>query len=665
LKVIFKGVRCSGRAITLLGNTITSIVVVYHAFKEVVMYLVVKGDDAVIFVRITCEQDVLDLAKERLTRLGFKAKLFFKTVDDVEFCSSYIMPSSGGFILTPKPGKLLAKTFWCKNTNFNKSQILEQFSGMVNGLRTNLSHVPVMKGLLRRVDVNPKATAFRKQYNEYAVQEHSATYETYEWFSNHYDVSMADVVRAEEYIATAPFPVDLSKDPLFEIMIKKDWSDANNDEFKYRAEEYVSVKDMIVNVLVAPVVEETVKFYTGILGAVLIGGIESAVHGGMYHMIAHLLLYLIGQQSLYIAIMLHVIHNYFCSTGAHNLSSFEITMAQKKKKNSQPNNSKKKKTSKKQPLSQRNRGLKAYADMLLDPCEAEMKDGLYSTSEGMLNKLKTFTGTSTTNNSGYILWDPSFTSVGQVSGKTFNALYYSCTGPGDIPVNTTSNPFGTNIATSTLALQVGAAAFAQSDTIADARCVGACMRITYKGRMDACSGIYGLLSNIPVASVLGPGGTDPISPNSLFQSAESVERFGTDPIEIRFTPAEYSSVFRSNSEGLFNYTTGAVTTVTNEATVAGARLMGIVFDDITSTADIRIEFFQNIEWRPNLGSGFTTHLPRQINSPGHFQKVLEYLDRTHPKWRTDAMRGAASLAGMISKAAFTGTLGANPALYLT
>jgi hypothetical protein len=109
IEFVAGGFRFSGRSDTLLGNTILNIIIMHHACGGHLTKFIVKGDDSVI------ETDhILDLkgVKETIESLGFKAKLSYTTVENVEFCSKLLVPVANGWAMGPKIGRILAKTFW-------------------------------------------------------------------------------------------------------------------------------------------------------------------------------------------------------------------------------------------------------------------------------------------------------------------------------------------------------------------------------------------------------------------------------------------------------------------------------------------------------------------------------------------------------------------------
>jgi len=295
----------------------------------------------------------------------------------------------------------------------------------------------------------------------------------------------------------------------------------------------------------------------------------------------------------------------------------------------------------------------AYATMVADPCNGPLLEGFYSSAEGMLNKLKTTVIPSGTSANGYILWDPNYTSASTSSGDQFNCVLLVSANASDQPANAAGDGFGKEESNG-LQLQVGAAGFAQSDTVADARCVGACIRATYKGRMDAASGLICVVNNLPAEAVLGADGLSPIAVDELFALATIVERAGIDTAEVKFRPSESSQIFRSNDEGVFTYRTDQPTFVTAEAERVGSTLMGFGFQGVTSMADFLFEFHQNIEWRPNVDAGFVLKLSNQMKPPGHALNIVRKLDNKFKDWWTN-LKGLGNSSNL-AQIAFTGAM---------
>jgi hypothetical protein len=396
----------------------------------------------------------------------------------------------------------------------------------------------------------------------------------------------------------------------------------------------------------------------------LLGFFETYVYSDITHIIVHILLLILQlNYNLLIPVLLHILLNLrfqqpfsFTKSAAYKLKEvYENRQRRMSKRRQRPNKPKPRRR-----RNQRNMGspLQAYAAMVADPCNGPMLEGFYSTSEGMLNKLKTVYSNSETATQGYILWDPNYTTNFDSSPTSTNCIIQWPADTVTNPDNLTTSRFATGDVTQTgVSLNVGAAGFTASDTVSDARCVGACLRVSYTGRMDAASGLIAIIDNIPAEALLGVDGVTPASVDELFARSSKVERLGLDTAEVKFRPSLHSEIFRSDSEGVFDIDVSTVTTISAEAERSGSRLMGFAFKGISSFSDLLFEFHQNIEWRPNLDAGFVDRSPVQTSNPGNAQKVINYLDKNHPTWTHNLGHMITDSATSIAKMAFTGTVG--------
>lgn len=299
------------------------------------------------------------------------------------------------------------------------------------------------------------------------------------------------------------------------------------------------------------------------------------------------------------------------------------------------------------------------AEMLMDPCHAHLSSGFYSTSEGVLSKLKTVYSPSAAGQTGYIFWDAAFCS--DIAQKRSNSVFFANSDANIAPVNTTGLPFGigtVSSATNGTSPFPGGAAFASSPTVADQRCVGACLQMTYFGRMDAASGQVATFTNLPAEALFGADGVSLVTVNQLFSHADNLSRVSLDPLEINFRPTEYSQFFKNEVEGpIVLGTTGAsVSSSSEEAKRFGSRYIGFAWKNVT-TADLSFQFYQNLEWRPNVTSGFVTRSPVQVHTPGWIESVVQFLDDVDPGWQTKAKITAMSATTAIARMALGGSPG--------
>jgi len=156
--------------------------------------------------------------------------------------------------------------------------------------------------------------------------------------------------------------------------------------------------------------------------------------------------------------------------------------------------------------------LKAYAEMVSNPCTAILKPGFHGSSKGYLAKVKntsSISGLGAGVSAGYVLWVPILSSNGNPKPsqdekestsltRGYNILAFTTEGGADSPVNTTlepafSSPVYINGGTGSFlpdpAAQLINSSTAEAGLMQDMRTISACMRVTYTGRMDRSSGL--------------------------------------------------------------------------------------------------------------------------------------------------------------------------------
>jgi hypothetical protein len=291
--------RISGRGDTLFGNTILSFVAMNYSTAGKVKRIIAKGDDSVMDGTGILHSDCL----RKLEALGFKAKLVEKTASDVEFCSMLLVPVADGHVMSPKIGRLLTKTLWCKNTHLNEQGMKEQFAGTIKGLETMIAHVPVLRNFLRhplvrgcdadKIPVN--------QYKNHTSRKHRPCAETYSYYAKRYNVD--ESLLADHLHRFDGFPVMLDQ-PLYDHMADVDWGDESNGHL-------LSVKTTskidAADIFVVPILEELFKYTFGMFGTVSLGLIESLLTKSLYNFMGHILL---SRFDLPTAMAIHICHNF-------------------------------------------------------------------------------------------------------------------------------------------------------------------------------------------------------------------------------------------------------------------------------------------------------------------------------------------------------------------
>jgi hypothetical protein len=311
LKAKLKAIRCSGRSATLIGNTVLTINSYLHIFGVSLKALLVKGDDAVPFTdHVPNKQEVE--TKFRDNGLLFK----FSTVRDeeVEFCSSIFVPYLEGSVLTPKPGKILGKTFWCKHMHYSVSDMMDQMVSIAKGLECSLSTVPGICGLYKHPLFASRYDSVRahyEEYNEYADEIFTPCDATVSFICDRYGLepSMLDELECE---LQSGFPIELTCHAA-RVMVEKDWSPPRENEGVVISTIYDKL-----NFLISPIFEEGAKFLVPPM-CLLFCVLEWARNGSYFNMLLHLLITLVGRFSLTLAILLHYIYNLVSSRHQINL----------------------------------------------------------------------------------------------------------------------------------------------------------------------------------------------------------------------------------------------------------------------------------------------------------------------------------------------------------
>ena len=319
--------------------------------------------------------------------------------------------------------------------------------------------------------------------------------------------------------------------------------------------------------------------------------------------------------------------------------------------------------------------------MVLDPCESNLVPGLYGTAEGLLARLKSTyhipamaahpSGASTC---GYVLWCPDFsnkdnggldshTTSWSDQGNLFawqeNDSTVQPSNGGGFPYGSNRNPI-TDGTLTTRVLDDPAANLVRSDIVADARVIGACMQMTYYGKMLDSAGEVGFISNLPVEELIHGGANNlPFSVDDLLIYCNNKSRLGIDTLENVYRPNELSSNhFRTNDESLLDFDVPNPAVVSPESKTLSPRCFGFVWRNVEPDAGLVFDFTKSIEWRAETSSGLT-QTPIHTSSRSLVPVVNATIDRHEHRtgknlW--ERVKGATtSLRSEISKIALTGT----------
>lgn len=641
-KVLFKSVRGSGRSMTLLGNCIITINTALHLYGDNLGALLVKGDDSVLYLK-NLIPDVQQMTQKYLDN-GLIVKM--RAVDDyeLEFCSSLFVPFSEGTVLVPKFGKLLAKTFWCKNLEYGKEDIERQFASILKGLQLSLSSVPWISSLYE----NPiyqrwfdKVDAHYDVYNEYCHQVLTPCLDTYGFIANRYKLSACELDELASELKGS-FPVRLSSFAS-EVMIEKDWGPPNDGE--HLKEHYAHPKVMSLVFILSPIFEEWIRHFFPVASTVIIGLIESFYYGDFRHFMFHAIYawiqYLFGFP---VALTLHLLVN---MAGPKTNLLLLLIMATKKKNGANAPVQTKKRNRKTNRKGQNvSPTMKAMARMIADPCNAPLVPGFHGTADGIMSRYKSYFAFSQTTEYGYVLWCPEYYGGDFTEGAntSLNSVCFTAPFAGTQIVNEVSDPLGYDAATSGLSVPVGASEFLAGTTAQDFRNISACLRMTYTGTTSDCKGRFALLDNIPAKLLT----TDLPSPQTLLGYAAASERISMDVMECTYRPTPQSSKFRDSSASflLAGDTDVTATSMSEVPSYESPVWIGIVWSGVPSN-QLAFEFIQNIEWRPQITKGYVEPPVRQVADSSYAPKVLKFLDTNVPGWSTTLLNGAAKATNAV------------------
>ena len=264
--------------------------------------MIIKGDDSV------CDfpKELIGKVEKFLKRAGFKAKMVSKTFKDVEFCSKLLVPVKGGFTMSPKIGRILAKTFWCKLNHLTVTQMEEQFHGILTGLQKDINHVPILNTITYKHTVIEDDDKMYKISNETV---HEMSYETLLYYAERYNVNVSDLA---SYRVPHQFPI-LLDDALVKRIVEVDWYDGNDTALL--AEEYSKTnvhRARNLSDIINPLAEEILKHSLPFWFTVLFGLVESYLTGSPLNLIMHCILYFLPFP---FALFVHLVYNFIVGPG--------------------------------------------------------------------------------------------------------------------------------------------------------------------------------------------------------------------------------------------------------------------------------------------------------------------------------------------------------------
>jgi len=303
--------------------------------------------------------------------------------------------------------------------------------------------------------------------------------------------------------------------------------------------------------------------------------------------------------------------------------------------------------------------------LINNPCGEIPREIASVTGTGLVRVIRTTVTlhTSSSANSGYLVWFPSYHGRGcQISGVAANLptngnvfAYESTTAAGQ----PTTASLVTPLWTGTTPLSAYGCTFTDpaygilGTTFRDAATLAACMKFRYVGPTSANSGVIGSIENIDVASFINTDGTNTFGPQigSLSTYAETRDRPQMVANEVKWAPSNGAGTsFRSTGDNGGNNTLSNATdtlvrvgltavnfTQLSENAPSSNVGIGFVWSGLNTAqaTDIEIEFIKVVQLRLSPISGMRES-ETIVPTSELFTRATQALDSMNPSWRTTA-----------------------------
>jgi len=308
------------------------------------------------------------------------------------------------------------------------------------------------------------------------------------------------------------------------------------------------------------------------------------------------------------------------------------------------------------------------AAMLTDPCGAVLKPGTYGSSSGYMARFHGVSSPMTQTNStcGVVLWAPNYFCKGWENAQavtTYNAYTAAATSTADtLLFNNVPNGA---VNGSGFGIEDPAYKFVNGATCASARCVSACLKLTYTGAVVNSAGSVSPI-RVPFAVLEGiVNGSVVPTVEAFLQFASETHRLGLDTLEIKWRPSADDTFRTASASGAsvvgddpLVRVVGPSPYIYDIGTKARAEqpyLIGYVWRGMTvpPSTNIQFDLYKNIEWAPEIGSGLASQPSIQMADSGVTQRALAMLDRAAPGWDTKVATAIKSKGARAAYAAFS------------
>lgn len=276
----------------------------------------------------------------------------------------------------------------------------------------------------------------------------------------------------------------------------------------------------------------------------------------------------------------------------------------------------------------------AYAKLLMDPCNAPLVHPVYPGGDA-----------------GFLFRAESFTSVGISAGETSGVLHWTpgyVNGSGTELLAVTSASGGTANTAATIAASQPGKSFLTNNA-AGARCIAACIRVTYPGAESSRAGRvhYG----VTTAGVVDLG--DSVTPDSVAPLLQNFTRTPPESFELVWRPGIADT--EMNDPGV----------AANAQVRDRKSALTISWAGLPAAIGLTFHFTAVYEWMPKTATGVGGNATGKNPSASSFDDVIDAVQRTGFAWVRNAAGAAAhsmgQVAGNMGMAAVVNAFGLMPA----
>lgn len=208
----------SGDGDTTCGNTLAHAMIFLRFFHLILAHpdsgeiaslktlparAILMGDDNVLVIQTDLWNKFKVLFIDNAKFSGHKFEIVERNISTAEFCSGRFYPIAGSFVFGPKPGRVIAKTFWSRE--FLRSHKAKAWlHGTLLSLKRSCQFIPVLRVIISlqlHLLQEPPITSVKVEVRYHTASlEHEADEETYNHMFDVYGLTKAQLDECEAWL---------------------------------------------------------------------------------------------------------------------------------------------------------------------------------------------------------------------------------------------------------------------------------------------------------------------------------------------------------------------------------------------------------------------------------------------------------------------------------